>query len=261
VAFGNLSATLSADANGTLAVSANDSSPLATDAGTTGFDPVTYLTVDGTLSDAAVANATVEFVAADRLDADAVAVKVNRGDGWERVPTSDVESARNGTARRVTADGPAVFAVGVDSPSLVVTDVAAADSTVAPGDAVAVEATVTNRGAAAGTSTATLLVDGDARNATEVTVPANDTATVTFRPQFETAGDRSLTVGGATATVTVETADDGTEGATTAAPTTEATTNDDDAEEASTTGQPGFGPVAVLVALLVAGLVALRRRG
>jgi PGF-CTERM protein len=266
VAFGNLSATLDADANGTLVASANESSPLATDAGTAGFDPVAYLAVDGNLSDDAVANATVEFVADDRLDADAVAVRANRGDGWERVATTESGVARNGTAKRVTTSGPAVFAVGVHSPSLAVTEVATANSTVEAGDAVAVTATVRNRGTAAGTSTATLLVDGDARNETAVTVPANDTATVTFRPQFESSGNHTLTVGGATATVTVESADDGDETTTatsTAEPTTPttdpATTTEGDAEEASTTGQPGFGPVAVLVALLGAGLLALRR--
>ncbi|NHN47887.1 PKD domain-containing protein [Halostella sp. JP-L12] len=259
VAFENLSTTLAADADGNLSVDATEASPLSDDAATDGYEPVSYLSITDDLGDGALENGTFSFsLNESRIDADAehVTVQVYRDGEWRSVETNVSETDGERTYS-VDADGFSVFSVGIDRPAVGVTALDASESSVETGDEVTVQATLANDGAVEGTTTATLQVDGEARFDREVTVPANGTVVVTFSPQFEKSGERTLSVGDATATVTVEERETATE------TTADATTTDEesgDAEEASTTGQPGFGLSAALVALVAAALVALRRR-
>ena len=260
VAFENLSATLAEDADGNLSVDATEASPLSDDAAAAGYEPVTYLAVTSDLGDGALEDGAFSFALnGSAVDAENVTVQVYRDGGWRPVE-ANVSGTDGGAVVSVDTDGFSVFAVGVDRPAVGVAALDAAESNVEAGDEVTVQATLANDGAVDGTATVTLQVDGEARLDREVAVPANGSVVVTFGPQLEQTGERTIAVGDATANVTVEaaaseTADDPT---TTDDDETDETT--DDAEEASTTGQPGFGLSAALVALVAAALVALRRR-
>jgi PGF-CTERM protein len=260
--FERLSTTLTADADGRLAVRATGASPLADDAATESFEPVSYLTITETLPlDDESFRFGIDDERLDALDAEPsdVTAMVHTDDGWERVGTEVVITA-DGRAFDVDADGvdnDTVLAVGVDRPAVDVAAVAASDGAEA-GDAVPVDVTVTNDGATAGTTTVALRVDGEERTARNVTVPDGESVTVTFEPTFEEAGTYEVAAGNATASVSVSEAPTTTEQTTaaTTAPTSEAT----EVEAASTEGQPGFGLAVALVALAAAALLALRRR-
>ncbi|WP_247730588.1 CARDB domain-containing protein [Halovivax limisalsi] len=111
------------------------------------------------------------------------------------------------------------------------------ETTVAPGDSVGISATIVNEGGQAGTHTAELLIDGEVVDTRSITLDAGEQGDVTFTHTFEETGEYEVAIDDdVIGTVTVE------EGA---------GDGDDD-------GIPGFGPVAALLAIASALLVARR---
>lgn len=125
---------------------------------------------------------------------------------------------------------------------------------VAVGGQVTVAATVANEGSLDGNRTVAVTADGATLAETNVSVPAGETRTVEFDVILDDPGTVDLAVAGVdagsvevSAATTQTTAD------------TETTASDDDGDTDSD-GQPGFGALAALVALVVAALLARRGR-
>ncbi|WP_276271479.1 PQQ-binding-like beta-propeller repeat protein [Haloarcula litorea] len=79
-----------------------------------------------------------------------------------------------------------------------------APGSVTEGDTATIAATVSNSGDADGTYTATLLVDGETSDQKQVSVSADSSKEVTFQYSFDTTGERSVSVGSLSKTVTVD---------------------------------------------------------
>ncbi|WP_134671340.1 S8 family serine peptidase [Halorussus marinus] len=175
---------------------------------------------------------------------------------WRRLDT-DLVGTRDGAHRfTASAAGTGAFAVGLDEPVFEVRSAGLNASSVRVGEAVAVTASVENAGMAAGIERVGLAVDGETVVTANVTLAPGETEAVRFDRAFETPGERSIAVGGATAGTLAVTADR----AETPEPTTAETdaTDDPTRDGGTTTGAPGFGLLATVVALVGAAVAAWR---
>jgi PGF-CTERM protein len=189
--------------------------------------------------------------------------------------TLDITSDTSGSAG---GSGGGSTTGGSPSASFEIVDASLSTSQLTVGDSVSVTVTVTNEGDGEGTLIAQLTTDGTALASTEVFLPAGKSTGLDLSTTFEQPGDYALAVSGRTVgTVTVQPANTptpiGTEmptlttasataTATVPAPPESRTTGPTPASTASPTetpGQPGFGLLVALVAVLVAGLIARRR--
>lgn len=200
-----------------------------------------YLTTNGTLDPAAIAHVNLTY------DAEQPGVAVFRYDGdagsWVRLADRAV-NASSGARRTVTASGLDQFAIAEPGAKLAVDGFELDKHAVTVGEPVQATVTIENRGLVAGTYDVRLRADGTVVASTTVTVDAGDTrhATVTYVPGH--AGEVQLAAGGAKAqSLAVNQATTPTETA---------------VQETSTTGQPGFGILAGLLAL--SALLVLARR-
>jgi hypothetical protein len=134
------------------------------------------------------------------------------------------------------------------APNISVTDLAVADRTVTAGERFDITATVANTGYAEGSERVELVLFGEVVATERVSVPAGETATVTFTREIQAAGTYDVAAGNASTSVDVIAANDAT-GST--------TESDGDASSAPV---PGFGIGAAAFALVVAVVAALRRR-
>jgi len=226
-----------------------------------GFDTFSSLTVHGTeVLDGD--EAAVRFrVAKDRLDAadaDPEHVTLWRDvDGEsDAVETTLVNETDDAYVYRAEAGTAPVYTVGVERPVVTVTDIAVTDDEPGANDTVEVTATVANAGEVAGTTNVSLAMDGKTidNEPQTVEVGPRSSETVTFSVPVEAAGEKTLTAGDASTTLTVtaqETA------ATTGSPT--ASESDDATPGTSFGGVTGAGAVLVLAGIAGAGLVAIRR--
>ena len=182
---------------------------------------------------------------------------------WQALETEHVASDGGVSTYEALSPGFSYFAVGAERADLSVADASLADAEVATGDTVTVEVTVENDGAAEGTRTVELRFDGETVTTSDVTVAPGDSETVELAVPAEEAGEYALTVDGVDAgTLHVE--DGSADGATETADGDE--NGDGTATEAGAPVQeelgvsvPGFTPVSALIALVIAGLLALRR--
>lgn len=251
VAFDELGVTLAADESAfDLDVAASDEAPddvtPPADRAALGYLSVKKEGVD----DDAIANATIGFTV-DETDLpegaslDDVRLYHDQNDEWVALPTQ-----RNGTAFVAKTDGFSAFAVGVAAPDLSVTAASVETDEVAVGGRVTVSATVANEGSLDGNQTVAVTTDGETLASTNVTVAAGETRTVEVPVTLDDSGTVDLAVAGIDAgTVEVSTE--------TTADTASTTTDDADA---ASDGQPGFGAVAALLALVVAALLGRRDR-
>jgi len=207
-----------------------------------------------------IRSATLEFTVdpaslPGNASADDVAL-YHYADGWERLDTEAVstDGDRYEFAAQVDAFSP--FAVGVATADVAVTEAGVTAEEVAAGDVVEVTATVTNDGAADGTATVTLLVDGEERTDQRVTVPGGESIEVLFSTPVDEAGEYSFAVDDADAGSVSVVEGDAT------ADTESSGAENGDAESGGDTPleeqAPGFGPVVALLALLGAALLARR---
>ncbi|MFC7045623.1 PKD domain-containing protein [Halobacteriaceae archaeon GCM10025711] len=226
-----------------------------------GFEPVAYLDVSHPgLSDDDIENATFTFtLTQDRLDdldasKDEVTLYKYKNGSWAPLETTLVDET-NGTYRyRASADSLSALALGVDRANVATPTIKLSERTIDVGDSVAVVATFENEGAADDNVTATLSLDGEEIDTKELSVPAGDSNSVTFVHEFDEAGEYTLSVGDASADLTVGQPDADTEQADTDE-TTETTT----LPPTSTGGQDGFGVLLALLAIVGAVVLARRR--
>jgi PKD repeat protein len=130
-------------------------------------------------------------------------------------------------------------------------------TSVSPGEAVRVTATVAKHGTGSGAATLDLLVGGTVVGSETVAMEGSkDEATVTMSHVVEETGTHTVAVGDAQATVTVASATDGGDAATAEA---SSPSSAEDETAAETTSIPGSGAAAVVVAGL-AGALATRHR-
>ena len=138
----------------------------------------------------------------------------------------------------------------VDTPDPADLSVTAATVTpeeIAPGEVITVDATVENAGEEDGELDVELAIDDDVVDTQTVSVVGDDTADVSFTESFDDEGTYTISVNDVDAgDVTVATTDD--------------VEDEDEIEEEDDDVIPGFGVIAAFVAILVAALVASRRR-
>mgnify|MGYP000314682936 CR=1 FL=1 len=132
-----------------------------------------------------------------------------------------------------------------------VTGVTVSDEAISPGDATTVTLDVHNNGTVADEYRAAFEIDGTVAGTETVTVPPGETVGVPFEQRFESSGTYRVGSGNRTAAVTVG---DGPAGS------TGGSGSDGDGDGGTEDGVPGFTPVAALVALLAAALLARRQR-
>lgn len=218
-----------------------------------------YLSVEKSdVTDDDIENATITFTVDEEILSEGAALDTvslyQYADGdWEELPT-----ARDGTTFTAETDGFSVFAIGVASSDVRVTDTSLATTEATVGDQITVTATVRNDGTLDGTETISVTSDGGALTSTNVTVAAGETRTVDLAVTLDEPGTVDLTVESVSAG-TVEVTDETSETATTATATTTETDTDED-ERSASFGQPGFGLVAAVIALTAAVLLARGRR-
>ncbi|UPV73847.1 PKD domain-containing protein [Halorussus limi] len=194
-------------------------------------------------------DSAARFAANLTADGEVVAtetVAVPAADRSEVTLTASLAPGRHSVGLGGPRIGPANARVGnvtVAEPAadIAVTDVSVNDSTIAPGERVAVTATVENRGSKSGQRGIALRLFGEAVADERVNVSAGGTEQVTFVRRIDAAGNYTAEVGNETAAVSVR-----SEGG-----------NDDPASPAVPI--PGFG-VGVAVAALLAALAVLRKR-
>jgi PGF-CTERM protein len=251
VEMGNVALVQAADANGTLDVS--QTTPASVDAPAVsddGFEALSYVTV-------ADAERLTFTVADDRLDAadvtaDAVTLFRYEDGAWTAIETEQVTETDAVTQFAANVSD-ATYAVGIDRPSIGVTDLSVESQRVDADDTVSVLATVENDGRAEGTHEVRLSVGGDVVATETVSVEAGSTTDVSLSHQFEESGVYDVSVEGEDAEVVVEEVESQSETSDeSGAVETTDSTNDSG-------GVPGFGVSVSLVALLGAALLALRR--
>jgi PGF-CTERM protein len=157
-----------------------------------------------------------------------------RGDAGDYGAAVTSANDSDSTGVSVTAPEPANFSVAIDS----------TNSPVEEGETLNVSVDVTNTGDLEGTQTVALSADGSVISSKSLTLGGGERRSVTlsWTPVSGDAGSYTVTIASAndsaSAAVTIESTDE---------------------TETVAPGQPGFGVVAVTVALLVATLFARRR--
>ncbi|WP_276301001.1 PKD domain-containing protein [Halorussus lipolyticus] len=245
--------TLRASGSADPAIDVADAAPRNVTAPTAedeGFAALSYLSVSG--GDRATFTVSKGVLNASGATAGDVTLFRDENGTWTATETSQV--GQTDDAYRFGANvSEGTYAVGIDRPATSVADLSLGSKQVEPGRSVTVTATVENTGRADGTHEVVLTVGGEAVSTKTVSVEAGETAEATFSVSLDSGGTYEVGVGDATADLVVESAETTT--------TEESDSNETTTTTATSDGPvPGFGVGVTLVALLAAGLVALRRR-
>jgi hypothetical protein len=216
-------------------------------------------------------NAPSGYLAARNVSGDDVIVYQYDGETWHALDAQHT-STDDGSEFAVAVEDPSTIVLGTPTPIFDVTTVQSNENEVTAGDTVSVVGTITNRGAANGTTTVPLTVDDETVAQQNVTLAPNETTNVTFTHQFQETGNHTVSIGdGPGVQVAVAAAADVTAASeVTETPTTQPTTQTVEAtdEPATTTlvEEPagidlerifGLGLVATLALLTV---LLVRRR-
>ncbi|MDS0260260.1 PKD domain-containing protein [Haloarcula sp. S1CR25-12] len=227
-------------------------------AATTGARSVGTITVEHSIADEKVDDATVRFRVHERAldtatDTESVTLYRQESDGWTALPTTLVDETDTHYHFRSVSPGLSVFAVGTAGPAFEVTEASVGDAAIEPGQSTDVTATVANRGDANGTYALELTADGSVVASQSVDVPAGEERTVTVTPAFETAGTYALAVGGESAgELTVRAATTTAEQPTTDRPAATATGTPTDEAEAAGLSRTSIAAVVIVLALIAA---------
>jgi PGF-pre-PGF domain-containing protein/PGF-CTERM protein len=249
-------------------------------------DAVGFLTVEHSVADANVTDATFRFgVDATTLsergtDPDAVALLRRTNGSWTELAT-DHRGTENGT-HRFTAGSPgfSVFAVATPAASdLSVTNATLNRSDAARAEPVGVTATLANDGSMTATRRLNVTANGSLVANETATVPPHDTRTVTVPVGFARTGTYALAVdsvtsGTLTGTFPVDTHEPSNRSTANSTATTlspdpntapsrgseSGTATDDRSGTTTDASGPGFTPLVALVALALAALAAARRQ-
>ena len=122
------------------------------------------------------------------LSRDEVAVYQRNGDTWERLSTSVAAERTDRAVYEATVTRGTTYAVGRIDPSFVIENTSVRTSATERGQLLTLDAQVGNTAPAAGSFTGSLRVNGEAVNATTVTVPANGAANLSLSHEVTEAG-------------------------------------------------------------------------
>ncbi|WP_137286964.1 PKD domain-containing protein [Halorussus salinisoli] len=187
--------------------------------------------------------AAAEFAANLTADGEVVATETVEVPAGETEEVTVEESLAPGT-HEVGLDATPVGNVTVAEPTAEtgIADVSANESAIAPGEQVAITATVENTGSEAGEREVALTLFGEQVATKTVEVPAHETKRVTFVRRIDAAGNYTATVGNASAELSVE------------------AESEDDGPASPDVPVPGFGVETTVAALLAAAALLIVRK-
>ena len=225
-----------------------------------GVDPVGALAVEGAPT---ASNLRLTLAANPGLPADRLTVyRTENGTNWTAHEPTVLASDANGTRLQVRTADASTFVVGVRNPVFETGTPSLSVTSLTAGESVTVTTTVSNVGAAAGSHTVALTVDGAvvAERTVDLAAGTNATVELTATPEV---GTHTLAVNGTEAgevSVAAAQADTPTETPPDTATASEPS-DPSDGEPGTTPGAgPGFGAATALLAL-VALAVLVGRRG
>jgi len=231
VSLDRLSVTLARNDSFGLAVQATGAEPVADVADASGGPPLGGLTVVHDVPDDAISGVQFSFAVADErlaerdVDPQALGLYRHHGGGWTALSTTYLNESDGRHRYRASAPGLSRFAIAPagsaaaagnatddtdaatettstpppdtpQGPQLGVATASLNRSAIAPGEAVAVNATVRNRGSAAGAMTAALTVDGQAEATRNVSLDAGNARSIQFVVAPNATGEYAVAVGG-----------------------------------------------------------------
>jgi PGF-pre-PGF domain-containing protein/PGF-CTERM protein len=256
-AYESITVTLAQSGDYDMTVRALEEAPADVTAPTVeseGFEPLSYLTIESDVSEETISDAeftfTIQQSRLDALDADASDVQIYRYDdgSWSAVDTTMIEETDDAVRFRASDAGLSTYVVAIDRPVIELADLSVDRTEISPGDSVDITATLENDGQASDVAAVELGIDGETVDTRDVTVGANGARSITFEQVFEEPGTHTVSVNGQEVEVVVQ-----AEETATPDPTDVPETTPED-------GQPGFGVVLAVLALLGAALLARRRR-
>lgn len=173
-----------------------------------------YLNVEHAVPESDVGTVTfgfsVDASVLDERDVDPGDVSLYRyHDGeWNELETAHLAEVNGSHEFTATSPGLSVFAIGTAGepaaePVFSVDELTVDTQSISVDESATITATIANTGNASGEYTAELLADGAVVDSTTVTVPAGESATVTFEPGFAEPGTYTVSVGDASATLEV----------------------------------------------------------
>ncbi|MFW5903200.1 MAG: CARDB domain-containing protein [Halolamina sp.] len=138
-----------------------------------------------------------DYLAANDAAGENLAVYRYDGETWHRLAVEH-SSTEDGSVLTVATEASGTIVVGTPTAAFDVTATRVNQSEISAGDAVAVTATITNRGAANGTATVPLSLDGTTVDQQTLALGPNESTNVTFTRQLDERGDRTLAIGDST---------------------------------------------------------------
>lgn len=222
-----------------------------------GTEPTGYVRIQHDIPNQQVSNVEITFrVSKDRLGPDEQPkdVALYRAAGGSYSELSTRQTGETGSHYVFTAEssGLSDFVVGIKQAQFRIADAAVSVAEVRVRERTEVVTRVTNTGGADGTFVVELVRGNETVAKRSLSIAANGTRRTTFSQSFESPGTYELFVNDVfVATVTVR--------AQTPTPTAAATPAADGGGGGTSVFSPGFGPVAAVLALLVAALAARRR--
>lgn len=220
----------------------------------TGAVPIGEVTVEHTISDDRISNATFGFsVRKSYLESRDVAPEDvdlfrNESRGWNAVSTS--LASENSTHYHFRAESPGFsrFVVGTSRPVFDVASVSLDTDVLERGESATVTASIENVGNVTGSRDVDLVVDGEHEATTSVLVEARSTEAVSFDVSPSTAGTYQLMIGDQNTTLAVERA-------------SQPDPPGDEESESTDDGLPWIGILIVILAgILLTVLFLVRRR-
>ncbi|MDZ7731188.1 MAG: PQQ-binding-like beta-propeller repeat protein [Natrialbaceae archaeon] len=178
-----------------------------------------YLVIDHAVPNSAVEDVSLEFQL-DRSvldpDEDPGDVAIYRhepnaaGEAWAEQPTTVADQAGGQITYSTELDGLSAFVTGIKQAQFDITDASVSVSELQVGETTEIIVQITNTGAADGTFTAELLIDGEVEEQRDLTIAQNGTRQTTFERTFESAGSYEVLVNDvSTGEVSVAGPDDG----------------------------------------------------
>lgn len=223
--------------------------------------PLGYVHIEHSIADEDVGNVTVTFRVNESLVAAANATPENvalfrfSGGNWTELPTELVGQDDGAYVYRAESPGLSEFATGAKRPKFEIPMATVSVTSVTVGESVEVQVQITNVGSADGVYVAELSLDGAVVDDREVTVAAGGNRLVTFQRTLDQPGTYEVSVNEVPAgEVLVQS---GAE--TTAPPAGDEPTSTIPGTTSPAGGQPGFGPLVGVVAVLL--WTVLLRRG
>lgn len=236
-----------------------------------GTEPLGYIRIDHELDDEAVGEVELEFRVRKALldeagdDPEHVALYRLEGDEWAELPTELVGETDTHYVFRAVSPGLSEFATGAKRAQFEIADAQVSVTELYTGDDFEVVVRITNTGGVDGTYTAGLWVEGDQVAEEIVTVATDGTRQVTFEYGIDTPGSYEVRVNdhstGQIHVLEVTPTPEATPTQTAAPAETPDGTETEPPDEPLTSPLPGFGMGVALVALAIAALLAVRRRG